>query len=51
MNEERFAGMFWWDWPTFIYTSREDALQDTGFNIHKKSAENVVKSVYNLNRR
>lgn len=46
MNEERFAGVFWWDWSTFIYDDRKDAEKDLGFNIHLKKAEKVVKKYY-----
>lgn len=38
-----FAGVFWWDWPTFIYNDRAAAEQDKGFSIHLKKAEQVVK--------
>lgn len=41
-----FAGVFWWDWSTFIYDSSEEALKDIGFNIHLKKAEAVLKDWY-----
>lgn len=46
LNEPNFAGIFWWDWPTFIYDTREMALKDYGFNIHLKKAEDLVKWYY-----
>lgn len=50
MNEDNFAGVFWWDWPTFIYNDKETAKKETGFNIHLKKAEEVVKRVYSSNK-
>lgn len=47
LTEPNFAGMFWWDWPIVSYNSREEALQDTGFSIHLKKAESIVKKAYN----
>ncbi|MCL2634246.1 MAG: glycosyl hydrolase family 53 [Oscillospiraceae bacterium] len=46
MNDSRFAGVFWWDWSTFIYDTREEALNELGFNIHLKKAEEVIKKKY-----
>ncbi|MCL1867180.1 MAG: glycosyl hydrolase family 53, partial [Oscillospiraceae bacterium] len=46
MKEERFAGVFWWDWSTFIYDTAEKARNDCGFNIHLKKAELVIKEKY-----
>lgn len=46
MDDDNFAGMFWWDWSTYIYDDVKDALQDKGFNIHLKAAEDVVKKFY-----
>jgi hypothetical protein len=46
MKEERFAGVFWWDWSTFIYDTAEEAKKDIGFNIHLKKAEEVIKKKY-----
>jgi hypothetical protein len=46
MGEKRFEGIFWWDWSTFIYDSKEQARKDLGFNIHLKKAEKVVKEKY-----
>ena len=45
-NEKRFAGVFWWDWSTFIYDTAEEAEKDIGFNIHLKKAEKVIKKKY-----
>lgn len=50
MDEDKFAGVFWWDWPTYCYSDRKDAEQDNGFNIHLKKAEDVVKKYYKNNR-
>lgn len=41
-----FAGYFWWDWSTFIYDDKETAKQDSGFNVHLKKAEDVIKKWY-----
>lgn len=41
-----FGGVFWWDWSTRIYDSAETAGKDTGFNIHLKKAEEVLKGWY-----
>jgi len=45
-KEEKFAGVFWWDWSTYIYDNREAASKDLGFNIHLKKAEDVIKKFY-----
>lgn len=45
-QEEWFAGMFWWDWGTFIYDTIEEASVENGFNIHLKKAEQVLKDWY-----
>ncbi|MCL2035878.1 MAG: glycosyl hydrolase family 53 [Oscillospiraceae bacterium] len=45
-KEERFAGIFWWDWSTFIYDTRKEAETNIGFNIHLKKAEEVLKKYY-----
>lgn len=45
-KEDWFAGFFWWDWSTIIYTSPEKAAADTGFNIHLKKAEEVLRRWY-----
>jgi hypothetical protein len=45
-GDERFAGVFWWDWSTFIYDTPEEAGKDIGFNIHLKKAEKVLKKIY-----
>lgn len=46
LDSPNFAGVFWWDWPTFQYDTREAAEQDKGFNIHLKKTEELVKQVY-----
>lgn len=43
LKSSYFAGMFWWDWQTFTYLTREEAEKDKGFSIHLKKAEDVVK--------
>ena len=40
-----FAGVFWWDWPTFLYP-KEQALTDTSYCIYGKPAEEVLKKFY-----
>lgn len=45
-DKEWFAGAFWWDWSIEIYDTREEATKDTGFNIHLKKAEAVLKKWY-----
>lgn len=45
-GQEWFEGVFWWDWGTHIYHSREEAGQDIGFNIYMKQAEEVVRKWY-----
>ncbi len=45
-EETWFKGIFWWDWSTCIYDTAEEAKQDTGFNIHMKKAEEVMKNWY-----
>lgn len=46
MDDEYFAGVFWWDWQTFTYSTREEAKKDKGFSIHLKEAENIVRDYY-----
>lgn len=41
-----FGGIFWWDWSTYIYDTKEEAAQENGFNIHLKKAEEVLKKWY-----
>ena len=48
-NEDWFMGYFWWDWSTWIYSSKEEAQKDKGFNIHLKKAEEVIKKWYSKN--
>lgn len=45
-QEPWFAGVFWWDWSTTIYDTKEEAAKDNGFNIHLKKAEDVLKDWY-----
>lgn len=45
-QEEWFAGIFWWDWATFIYDSPEEAAKENGFDIHLKKAEQVLREWY-----
>lgn len=45
-DKDWYAGAFWWDWSIEIYDSREEAMKDTGFNIHLKKAEEVIKKWY-----
>lgn len=45
-DEPWFAGAFWWDWSTEVYDTREEAEQNTGFDIHLKQAEDVLKDWY-----
>jgi len=45
-DKEWFAGYFWWDWSIEIYDTRDEAVKDTGFNIHLKKAEDVVRKWY-----
>lgn len=40
-----FAGVFWWDWPTFLYP-KEQALTDTSYCVYGKPAEEVLKKFY-----
>jgi hypothetical protein len=42
-DDKHWAGVFWWDWPTFTYDTEKEAKTDVSFNIHLKKAENVVK--------
>jgi hypothetical protein len=44
-DEPWFAGFFWWDWSTKIYTAGK-AKDNKGFNIHGKKAEKVLKKWY-----
>lgn len=41
-----FAGVFWWDWPTFLYP-KEQALTDTSYCVYGKPAEEVLKNFIN----
>jgi len=49
-NEPWFAGFFWWDWSTKIYDASK-AEGNTGFNIHGKKAESVLKEWYSKARK
>lgn len=42
-RDPHFAGIFWWDWCTFVYRTREEAESDVSFNVHLKKAEEVLK--------
>ncbi|AWB46916.1 glycosyl hydrolase family 53 [Paenibacillus sp. CAA11] len=44
-DEPWFAGYFWWDWRTKLY-SREEAAQNVGFDIYGKAAEQILRSYY-----
>jgi len=44
-DEPWFAGFFWWDWSTELYTL-EQAKENKGFDIYDKKAEEVVKKWY-----
>ena len=46
LNEPRFAGVFWWEWPVTQYHTRAEAEKDIGYNIHLKKAEQIVKDRY-----
>lgn len=46
LNDEKFGGVFWWDWPTFIYNTRVEAQKDVGFSIHLKKAEKTITDIY-----
>lgn len=41
-GEPWFAGVFWWDWSTVIYETKEEAAADNGFAIHLKEAERIL---------
>lgn len=45
-DQDWFAGVFWWDWSTVIYKTKEEAQRDKGFNIHLKKAEAILKEWY-----
>ncbi|MBP3609243.1 MAG: glycosyl hydrolase family 53 [Lachnospiraceae bacterium] len=45
-DQDWFGGVFWWDWSTFIYDTKEEAEKENGFNIHLKKAEDVIKKWY-----
>lgn len=45
-DKDWLAGFFWWDWSIEIYDTRAEALEDNGFNIHLKKAEEVIKKWY-----
>lgn len=44
-NEPWFEGFFWWDWRTHLYP-RDQASQDTGFDIYGKQAETILRQYY-----
>lgn len=45
-KQDWFMGYFWWDWSTVIYKTKEEAAKDTGFNIHQKKAEEIIRKYY-----
>lgn len=45
IDDSHFAGVFWWDWPTYLY-SIDTAAQDTSYCIYGKPAEQIVKNYY-----
>ncbi len=45
-DKQWLAGIFWWDWSSEIYETREEAAKDNDFNIHLKKAEEVIKKYY-----
>ncbi len=45
-QEPWFAGAFWWDWSTEVYDTAEEAGRNTGFDIHRKKAEAVIRYWY-----
>lgn len=45
-KKEWFSGIFWWDWSTYIYHTKLEAMEDNGFNIHLKKAEAFLKDYY-----
>lgn len=45
-EQDWFEGVFWWDWGTHIYHTREEAMKDMGFNIYLKKAGDVVREWY-----
>lgn len=45
-EQDWFEGVFWWDWGTHIYHTREEAMRDVGFNIYLKKAGDVVREWY-----
>ncbi|MBB6673578.1 glycosyl hydrolase family 53 [Cohnella nanjingensis] len=44
-DEPWFSGFFWWDWSVKLYPT-EQAAADTGFDIHGKQAERVLREWY-----
>lgn len=44
-GEPYFEGFFWWDWSTFL-APEERIPTDTGFGIHGKKAEKLLKRWY-----
>ena len=46
MSDKNFAGIFWWDWPTILPYTKEEAFKDNGYCIYGKPAEEIVKNYY-----
>nr|WP_232510121.1 glycosyl hydrolase family 53 [Paenibacillus crassostreae] len=44
-DEPWFAGYFWWDWSTSLY-SLNQATSNRGFDIYGKKAEQILKDYY-----
>ncbi len=45
-KEPSFEGVFWGDWSPKIYSTREEAAKNKGFNIYLKRAEDVLMKWY-----
>lgn len=44
-NEPKFAGVFWWDWPT-VLPSQEFTKKDLTYSIYNKEAERTLNKIY-----
>ncbi|MCL2443146.1 MAG: hypothetical protein FWD13_06740 [Treponema sp.] len=49
-DEPWFAGFFWWEWSTKIYSAAK-AKTNKSFNVHGKKAEKVLKKWYSKPRK